>query len=530
MKKLISLILAFVMMMSLAACGGRGENSGNGTSFPGKNTENSAGVQVDEGLLNIDVTLAASFFEDQTEEEIKAEAKENGYSDCKINDDGSVTYTMSKKKHAEMLNEMKASFDEMIAGYLDGEDKVASFVDIQYNDDFSKIDIYADAEQYTMWDSLYALTFYITGAYYQAFAGVANDDIDVVVNFIDNATKDVLDTASYKDFISNTSSEETMEETSDAGVNTSSATPIAEKETISIADACEFYVDYTDITDDVMPPKPGSWYSHYEAENGKVYVDICVSYKNLSTKDRGADEIINATLLYGGKYQYNGFSMIEEDNRGDFTYSNITSIAPLSQEYLHYLFEVPAEVETSDGALTILLDIEGNLYSVSVREGIEGEVASINANAVAKTSGSVKNGEIIAVANKCEFFVDYSDITDDVMPPQPGDWYSHYEADDGKVYVDFCVGFKNWKTKDVGADDVMSAVLTYAGKYEYNGFSMIEEDSRGDFTYSNITSIAPLTTEYLHYLFEVPAEAETSSESIEIEFVIAGNTYTYKVR
>ena len=177
-------------------------------------------------------------------------------------------------------------------------------------------------------DSLYALTFYITGAYYQAFAGVANDDIDVVVNFVDNATKDVLDTASYKDFISNTSSEETEEETSDAGVNTSSATPIAEKETISIADTCEFFVDYTDITDDVMPPQPGDWYSHYEAENGKVYVDICVAYKNLSTKDRGADEIINATLVYGGKYQYSGFSMIEESNRSDFTYSNITSIAP----------------------------------------------------------------------------------------------------------------------------------------------------------------------------------------------------------
>ena len=96
--------------------------------------------------------------------------------------------------------------------------------------------------------------------------------------------------------------------------------------------------------------------------------------------------------------------------------------------------------------------------------------------------------------------------------------------------MDFCVAYKNWKAKDVGADDVMSAVLTYAGKYEYNGFSMIEEDNRGDFTYSNITSIAPLATEYLHYLFEVPEEVEKSGDSIEIEFMIGGNTYSYKVR
>ena len=96
---------------ALVACGGGSETQSGGNATSEKETENSAGVQVDEGLLNVDVTLAASFFEDQTEEEIKAEAKENGYSDCKINDDGSVTYTMSKKKHAEMLDEMKTSFD-----------------------------------------------------------------------------------------------------------------------------------------------------------------------------------------------------------------------------------------------------------------------------------------------------------------------------------------------------------------------------------------------------------------------------------
>ena len=38
------------------------------------------------------------------------------------------------------------------------------------------------------------------------------------------------------------------------------------------------------------------------------------------------------------------------------------------------------------------------------------------------------------------------------------------------------------------------------------------------------------TKMYAPTLREVPAEAETSSEAIEIEFVIGGNTYSYKVR
>ena len=537
MKKVLALLMSIIMLYSLTGCGDTTNNENaainietDSNTETEENTENSASIQVDEGFLNVDVTLAATFFEGMTEEEIKKSAEENGYSNCTVNEDGSVTYTMSKTKHQEMLDDFKASMDETVTELLDGEEKVASFVSIEYNDDFSQVDIYVDATAYTTWDSLHALTFYMTGVYYQSFAGMATDEIDVIVNFIDNATKEVMETASYKEYISNNSSEGEIDDVTDASVNTTNATPLAVQETVTVADVCEFFLDYIDITDDVMPPSPDSFYSHYEAEDGKVYIDLCVAYKNLATKDISADEIVNAALIYGGKYQYTGFSMIEEDNRSDFSYSNITSIAPLSQEYLHYLFEVPAEIETSEGALKILLNIEGTQYNIIVREGIEGEVAALNEKAIAKTSGSVKDGEVIAVMNNCEFYVDYSNITTDVIPPQPGDWYSHYEAEDGKVYVDFCIAYKNWKTTNVGADNVISAKLTYADKYEYTGFSVIEENSRGDFTYTNITSIAPLETEYVHYLFEVPTEVETSTERIEITFTIGGNTYTYTVR
>lgn len=520
MKKFVTLLLATVMCFSLAACGG-GDSDEN-------NNGGSAGVQVDEGIFNVDITMAKTFFEDMTEDEIKAAAKENGFDKCVVNADGTVTYTMTKSKHEEILNELKANLEETIAGMLEGEEAVASFVSIDYADDFSKFDIYVN-DQYSAWDNFYVLTFYISGAYYQSFVGVSTDNIDVVVNFIDNETKENLNTASYRDWMSN-SEDESGEESASGDTAAITGTPLVVGETITIKDECEFYLDYTNITDDVMPPKPSSWYSHYEAENGKIYIDICIAYKNLATKDKDADEILNATLIYAGKYQYKGFSMIEEDNRGDFTYSNITNVAPLDLEYLHYLFEVPEIVGTSDDSLKVMMNIAGNQYDIIVREGTDGEGDTPNANAVAKTSGSVKQGEIVAIMNSCEFQIDYTDITDDVMPPNPSSWYSHYEADNGKVYVDFCLAYKNWKTKDVGADDVMSAILTYAGKYEYKGFSMIEEDSRGDFTYSNITNIAPLTTEYLHYLFEVPAEAENSGETIEIEFTISGNTYSYKVR
>ena len=525
MKKLFALLLVMTMVFSMVACGQ--------TSADVTNTETAtqeAAVQVDEGLFTVEVTIASALIGESSEEEIKAAAQEKGYDSCTFNEDGSVTYTMSKTKHQEALAEYKANVESVIASMVEGEEKVESFVSIEHNDNFSQVDIYIDSSKYTAWDALYAITFYISGGYYQAFAGTAAEDIDVVVNFIDNDTKEVKNSGSYKAYMANNTESESEAESEEVVSTPIDATPIGLDETITIEDTCEFYIDYSDITDTVYPPSVDGYYTYYPADDGKLYVDICVAYKNLDTTDKDADEVANATLIFGGKYKYNSFCVIEEDSRSDFTYANITSIAPLSTEYLHYLFAVPEEINDSEGMLSVILNIKGNQYSFIVREGIEGDVASLNENAVVKTNGNVNAGEIIAVMNACEFYVDYSNITSVVEPPQPADYYTYYEADDGKVFVDFCVAYKNWKSTGIRADDVISAKLTYAGKYEYTGSAMIEEESRGDFTYANITDIAPLTTEYVHILFAVPEEVENSTDSVVIDFTIGGNTYSYTVR
>ncbi|MBO5778458.1 MAG: hypothetical protein J6R82_02705 [Clostridia bacterium] len=132
--------------------------------------------------------------------------------------------------------------------------------------------------------------------------------------------------------------------------------------------------------------------------------------------------------------------------------------------------------------------------------------------------------------DRCEFALDFVNIEQKIVPPAPDDFYSYYEADHGKVYVDFCFAYKNTHTADVDADEIVDAKLIYDDKYEYTGFSIVEEDNRSDFTYANITSIAPLCTEYIHYLFEVPEEVKNGTQSIEITFTIHETTYTYTVR
>lgn len=140
------------------------------------------------------------------------------------------------------------------------------------------------------------------------------------------------------------------------------------------------------------------------------------------------------------------------------------------------------------------------------------------------------NKQTIVVDDVCEFYIDFAQITKKVIPPSPASYYSYYAADAGKMYVDVCIAYKNLTSSDIEAYQTMSAQLVYADKYTFTGFSIVEEDSRGDFTYSNITNVSPLTSEYIHYLFEVPEEVKNSSESIVVTVTIAGTDYKYVVR
>lgn len=219
MKKLISLLLSLLLLFSLAACGsGSSEEDSSGSSnasASGSGSQDGGTMEVDKGLLNVNVTLPASFFSDMTPEEIQAAAQEQGYSKCVINQDGSVTYTMTRGKYNEVMEGMKTSLDESIADLVNGENAVESFLKIEYTDDLSEIDVYVDPDTYSSLDSMYAISFYILGAYYQVFGGTSPDDVDVVVNFINNNTNEVIDSASYQDMLS--SEEASSSSSSSAG-------------------------------------------------------------------------------------------------------------------------------------------------------------------------------------------------------------------------------------------------------------------------------------------------------------------------
>ena len=170
-------------------------------------TKKSEEVSVDKGLLNVGVTLPESFFADTTEEEIISSAKEEGIKEAKVNEDGSVTYVMSKSKHKEMMKEIKEEMASNVEDIVTSGD-YPSIKEISYNKDFSEFDIKVDREAYENGlDGFAIFGLVLSGAYYGAFEGKAEDDLKLTFNMIDAATNEVFDSTVFPDDMEEESSE-----------------------------------------------------------------------------------------------------------------------------------------------------------------------------------------------------------------------------------------------------------------------------------------------------------------------------------
>lgn len=175
MKKFIALLLALAMACPLAAC-----------------SQSNGGEEV------IDITLPALFYSAQTEEDIAAQAEEYNCISYSINEDSSVTYTLTQSSYEEILEGIEAGNQVVIDDMLSGEYGTSAFKEIVFNDTYTQFDIYLDSAEYTDYMIMYAYSFFISGAYYQLFAGIPEDDIDVLVTLLDYETEEYIISGTYR--------------------------------------------------------------------------------------------------------------------------------------------------------------------------------------------------------------------------------------------------------------------------------------------------------------------------------------------
>lgn len=143
--------------------------------------------------------IPATFMEGEDIDTTIAEAEKNGIKNVTQNEDGSVTYKMSKVQHKEMMKEMKTD----VLTYVDelmSDEELPSIKDVKSNGSFSEFTVVVDKAAYeNSFDGFATLGLAMSGMFYQAFEGKNADNLNVVVQTKDADTGEIIGTVVFPD-------------------------------------------------------------------------------------------------------------------------------------------------------------------------------------------------------------------------------------------------------------------------------------------------------------------------------------------
>lgn len=171
-NKIYAILLATTLAMSLVACGGKDDSK--------KESEtNNDKIEVDENLLTVELTIPSDFVGETTQEELNQTVEEeDGLKSITLNEDGSATYVMTKKKHKEMMSEIKTGIDEELQAMVGSED-YPNFTKVEANENYTSFTITTTSSELDLAESFSVMSFYMQGGLYNVFNGTPADNIHV---------------------------------------------------------------------------------------------------------------------------------------------------------------------------------------------------------------------------------------------------------------------------------------------------------------------------------------------------------------
>ncbi|NLC03544.1 MAG: hypothetical protein GX787_04600 [Tissierellia bacterium] len=192
MKRLISIGLILILITSLIVTGCSKES----TNQTDNKDEVKKQVGADKKILTVDITLPEVIVGDLSgfnEQEYLAE--NDGINSAKVNTDGSLTLNISKKKHNELLGEIKESLDLTLGDLIESED-TPYIRNIDYTKDYREVTISVDREAY---ENAFDMTPFIVGmttGIYQLYLG-EEYSTTIIMKDVDNG--DEMHSVTYPD-------------------------------------------------------------------------------------------------------------------------------------------------------------------------------------------------------------------------------------------------------------------------------------------------------------------------------------------
>lgn len=207
MKKYLPLLLAAAIACSMVACGAAAPaassesapSASESASEVSSETESSAdsdsdaaldeagqalsdigSIDVDKGLFDVTITFPADFATDITQEEIDQQVADGKVHSGQINEDGSVTYVMSKDQHKAIVDGISESIRSTLDGMVGTED-YPNFTAIDHNEDYTNFTVTTTTKpgETAISDSMSVLIFATCGQTYGIVSGDIPENIHV---------------------------------------------------------------------------------------------------------------------------------------------------------------------------------------------------------------------------------------------------------------------------------------------------------------------------------------------------------------
>lgn len=192
---------ACALALCLTACsGGAASSAAAGSDAAASTSASEDGLNVEKNLFSVTLTYPASMVDEgTTQDSLNDEIKDiDGIKSATLNEDGSVTYIMTKAYHKQIVDDMAQTIDESMAEMVGSED-YPNFTNVEANEDYTVFTVTTKSKALSLDESLSLLQFYTEGAFYSVVSG--NDADSIHVDFVNADTGEVIDggTQSLKD-------------------------------------------------------------------------------------------------------------------------------------------------------------------------------------------------------------------------------------------------------------------------------------------------------------------------------------------
>ncbi|MFD0587993.1 hypothetical protein ACFQZE_08245 [Paenibacillus sp. GCM10027627] len=203
MKKLLITVTATLTLL-LSACGASESKdpARNETQDVGETVSEAANpattnrkyMEVNKGLFSNKITIPASMLEGQDFDQVTAEAKKNGADEVTKNEDGSITYKISKSAYKSILKEYEKIVLDYVKKLKTGE-LFESIKDVNHNKSFSEFTLIVDRTTYdSEIDGMASEAIAYAASPYQVYSGVSSEKMKITVSIQDEATKEIFET------------------------------------------------------------------------------------------------------------------------------------------------------------------------------------------------------------------------------------------------------------------------------------------------------------------------------------------------